>query len=92
MRVIGRGEAAAIAMVKECGGIIASNNMRDILSYVIKHKLKHTTTGDILIEAMNAGMITEEEGNRIWSNMLRKRRMLPAAAFSDYIKSRQEQN
>lgn len=31
MRLIGRGEAAGIAMVKARGGILASNNLRDIL-------------------------------------------------------------
>lgn len=48
MRMIGRGEAAGIAMVKERGGILASNNLRDISPYVTKYGLKHITTGDIL--------------------------------------------
>ncbi len=86
MRIIGKGEAAGIAMVKERGGILASNNMRDILPYVDRYGLGHITTGDILREAMDSGIITEAEGNRIWSDMLRKRRMLPTATFSDYIK------
>lgn len=89
MRIIGSGEAASIAMVKERGGIMASNNMRDILPYVTQYGLKHITTGDILVEAMDLGIITEEEGNAIWANMLRKRRMLPTATFSDYIKNKQ---
>lgn len=88
MRVIGRGEAAGIAMVKERGGVLASNNLRDISPYVTKYGLEHITTGDILIEAMNSGIITEAEGNVIWTNMLQKRRMLPTATFSEYIKSR----
>lgn len=89
MRIIGSGEAAGIAMVKKCGGTIAGNNLRDISPYVNKYKLKHITTGDILIEAVNSGIITEKEGNTVWSNMLRKRRMLPTATFSGYIKSKQ---
>lgn len=88
MRLIGRGEAASIAMVKARGGILASNNLRDILPYVTKHKLSHITTGDILMKAMNEGIITEAEGNVIWTNMLRKRRMLPAVTFSDYIRNK----
>lgn len=39
MKIIGKGEAAAIAMVKQRGGILASNNMRDIASYISKYNL-----------------------------------------------------
>ena len=85
MRIIGRGEAAGIAMVKQRGGTLASNNLRDIRPYVEKYGISHITTGDILIEAMEASIITEAEGNIIWSEMIRKRRMLPTTTFSDYI-------
>lgn len=88
MRIIGRGEAAGIAMVKSRGGILASNNMRDISPYVAKYELKHITTGDILISAMSSGIITEAEGNTLWLDMLRKKRMLPTATFSDYMKNK----
>ena len=85
MRILGRGEAAGIGMVKERGGTLASNNLRDIRPYVEKYGISHITTGDILIEAMEASIITEAEGNIIWSEMIRKRRMLPTTTFSDYI-------
>ena len=85
MRIIGRGEAAGIAMVKQRGGTLASNNLRDIRPYVEKYGISHITTGDILIEAMEASIITEAEGNIIWSEMIRRRRMLPTTTFSDYI-------
>ena len=89
MRIIGKGKAAGIAMVKERGGTLASNNLRDISSYVEKYGLKHITTGDILIKAMNSGIISETDCNDIWANMLRKKRMLPTATFTDYIKSKE---
>ena len=38
-----------------------------------------------MIEAMDAGIITEAEGNTIWAGMIRKRRTLPTATFSDYL-------
>lgn len=85
MRIIGRGEAAGIAMAKQRDGTLASNNLRDIRPYVEKYELSHITTGDILIEAMYAGIITEAEGNTIWSDMIRKRRMLPTTSFSEYL-------
>ena len=34
------------------------------------------TTGDILVEAFKAQFITEQEGNHIWNNMLKKRRKI----------------
>ena len=86
MRIIGRGEAAGIAMAKHRRGTLASNNLRDVRLYVEKYKISHITTGEILIEAMDAGIITENEGNTIWADMIRKRRMLPAASFSEYLK------
>lgn len=85
MRIIGNGEAAGIAMAKHNDGILASNNLRDIIPYVEKYAITHITTGDILIEAMDAGIITEAEGNTIWAGMIRKRRTLPTATFSDYL-------
>ncbi len=87
MRIIGDGEAAGIAMVKQRGGTLASNNMKDIRYYVEKYSIAHITTGDILIEALKAGYITESEGNMIWAGMIRKRRLLPTATFSDYLAS-----
>ena len=85
MRIIGRGEAAGIAMAKQRDGTLASNNLSDIRPYVEKYNISHITTGDILIEAMDAGIITEVEGNIIWSYMIQKRRMLPATTFSEYL-------
>lgn len=85
MRIIGRGEAAGIAMSKRRGGTLASNNLRDIKPYIEKYKIPHITTGDILIRAMEERIITQVEGDMIWSDMIRKRRMLPEATFSDYV-------
>ncbi len=91
MKIIGDGEAAGIAMAKQRGGTLASNNMRDIRQYVEKYSLDHITTGDILMEALEAGIITENEGNTIWAGMIRKKRLLPTATFSDYVTSHQKQ-
>ncbi|MDO5147885.1 MAG: hypothetical protein ACI4KB_05535 [Oscillospiraceae bacterium] len=84
-KIIGDGEAASIALAKENNGVLASNNLRDISQYVRKYNLSHVTTGDILIEALNNGLITESEGNQIWANMLAKRRKLGALSFSEYL-------
>lgn len=36
--------------------------------------------------ALEKGLITEEDGNSIWSQMLAKRRHLPTNTFSEYLK------
>jgi hypothetical protein len=51
MKQIGRGEASGIALAKKYNGILASNNYKDISPYIEKYKLKHTDTGQILVEA-----------------------------------------
>lgn len=85
-RIIGRGEAAAIALAWVNGGIVASNNLRDISAYVKELCLLHKTTGGILKDALNAGIITESQGEVIWGNMLRCRRKLGYCTFSDYLR------
>lgn len=86
-KVIGKGEAAAIAFAKVYDGIIASNNLKDISKYIAKYKLEHITTGGILVEALNKGYIDEQTGNQIWTNMISKRRILPTASFTEYLKA-----
>ncbi len=85
--IIGRGEAAAIALAKEQGGILASNNLKDISIYVSEFGLQHKTTGDILKEALEKGLINEIGGNQIWHDMIKKRRKLGYSTFSDFLKN-----
>ena len=72
-KIIGKGEAASIALAKENNGILASNNLKDISIYVEEFHLKHLTTGDILKMALDANYITENQGNQIWNNMIVKK-------------------
>lgn len=84
---IGRGEASVIALAKTYNGILASNNYKDIAPYIEKYNLKHIDTGMILVEALKKGIITEEDGNLIWSKMLKRKRRLPADSFTEYLNS-----
>lgn len=84
--VIGHGEAVSLALAKSENGIVASNNLKDISQYIEEYHLDHKTTGDILAEALTNGLITEEEGNVLWANMLNKRRKLGTNSFTDYLK------
>lgn len=87
---IGRGEASGIALAKKYNGILASNNYKDIAPYIEKYNLKHTDTGQILLEALNKGLITEIDGNSIWSKMLSKKRKLPTTTFTEYLINKQK--
>lgn len=71
-KVIGRGEAAAIALAQKCNGVVGSNNLRDITEYIHLFSLRHKTTGDLLVEAWEKKLITEKQGNQIWADMLKK--------------------
>ena len=83
--IIGKGEAAALALAAISNGSVASNNLRDVVSYISELGLRHMTTGDILIKALEASLITEIEGNNIWSAMAAKKRKIGPASFSEYI-------
>ena len=85
---IGRGEAGGIALAKVYNGVLASNNYADIAPYIEEYGLKHIDTGQILIEAMEKGLVTEGDGNSIWSKMLAKKRKLPADTFTEYLSRR----
>lgn len=85
--IIGSGEAAAIALAKQYDGILASNNLRDVSVYVSEFELHHKTTGDILKDALDSGLITESDGNQLWQDMLKKRRKLGYPTFSDFLKA-----
>lgn len=83
---IGRGEAAGIALTKTYGGVLASNNYKDIAYYIREYGLKYIDTGYILMEALEKNLITETDGNVIWQKMLDKNRKLPENSFSEYLK------
>ena len=87
-KIIGSGEAASIALAREQGGIVASNNLKDIQTYIAKYRLKHTTTGAILADAYRRSELTLEEGDAIWAAMLAKRRRLGAPSFHEFLRLR----
>jgi predicted nucleic acid-binding protein len=82
---IGKGEASAIALAKVRKGMLASNNLKDIQYYIQLFHLKNLTTPMILHTALLEGLIDESEGNTIWAQMIKKRRKLPNATFTDYL-------
>jgi hypothetical protein len=88
LKIIGNGEAAVLSLAKVNGGIVASNNLKDIAIYVEKFNLNHTTTADILVQSFKSKLIDESCGNLIWQEMILKKRKLPADSFSNYCKQK----
>lgn len=83
-KVIGKGEAACLALAKYRSGIVASNNLKDISKYLEEYELSNITTGDIIADAVEGGLINEEKAEEIWKDMLDKKRLLGAASFNEY--------
>lgn len=91
-KVIGSGEAASISLAKKHDGVLGSNNLKDVGFYINKYSLKNLTTGDILVKAFQEGLITEEEGNTIWTNMLKKKRKIGANSFTEFLERNKSDN
>lgn len=85
-RIIGNGEAAAIALAVENNGILASNNTKDVIEAVNIYSITRIRTGDILVKAFNLGIITRKEGDEIWKKMIVQKRFLTEKSFSKYLK------
>ena len=83
---IGSGEAAALVLARYNEGIIASNNFKDVSSYVQQFNLQHLTTGRILKEAYNMHLKSKNECEAIWRTLIKRRRKLPTETFEDFLK------
>jgi len=83
---IGKGEAAAIVIASTLDGTVASNNLRDILPYVGKKNLPYICTEHILYLSYEKSYFSLEEGNQIWNDMKRKKRILPNYDFKEIIR------
>lgn len=82
---IGRGEAAAIVIAKSLNGTLASNNLSDILPYVGNNKLPYICTEDILYLSYKKNYFSIEEGNQIWNDM-KKYKRLPNYDFKEIVR------
>lgn len=81
--IIGKGEAAAIALAYVNNGIVASNNLKDVSKYVKKYELNHVTTLGILVMAEEKGIISGHQCESIWRHMKRKQIRLPEGSYFD---------
>lgn len=85
---IGAGEAAALVLARYNDGVIASNNFKDVSSYVREFNLEHLTTGRILKEAHNKGLKSMFDCENIWKILISRRRKLPTKTFAEFLKGK----
>lgn len=91
--IIGKGEAAAIALAYVNNGILASNNLKDVSKYVEQYELDHITTLDILIMAEEKGIVSNLQCESIWRHMRRKHIRLPEGSYiSNKMRNRKISN
>lgn len=84
LKIVGKGEAAALAFAIVNDGIIVSNNLNDVVVYVEKFNLTLFTSSIILALSFEEEIITMNEANNIWNQMLKNNRELPSNSFSNY--------
>ena len=81
----GTGEASCMAYLTQHDGILGSNNLSDVKAFCIQNKKRLLTTAEVLHQAYKAGHINLDEADKIWADMLSKKRKLPASSFSEYL-------
>jgi len=81
----GTGEASCMAYLTQYDGILGSNNLSDVKEFCIQNRKTLLTTADVMYQAYEAGHVNIDEADKIWTDMLSKRRKLPASSFSEYM-------
>lgn len=64
---------------------IASSNLKDIKDYCKTHDIRYYTTMDVLAEAMNMGVMTEEECDHFIQEVKSKNSRLPFNTMKIYF-------
>lgn len=81
---IGNGEASVLALAIENDGIVASNNLSDIIQHIKEYNLGLITTPIILTKLFEKELISKKEANDIWNEMKKRNRKLPSKSFNEY--------
>lgn len=74
-----------MAYLKHNKGSMASNNLADVRRFCEASHKYLLTTAEVLHQAYDNGVVGLGEADKVWSDMISKRRKLPAASFSDYL-------
>lgn len=83
-KFLGKGESAVIAITCQCDGVIASNNLLDVMGLVEDYNLNLVTTAFILAKAYENGVKSRKELDgigEIWLKMVVKGHFLTILAL-----------
>lgn len=86
IQMVGKGEAACMAIAKIDKKYIASSNLRDITEYCNKHKIKKITTMDFLWEAINKKVMSIEDCDEFITKVKNAGGKLPVDTIEEYVK------
>lgn len=86
MKKFGEGESACMAVARFQNEFIASSNLKDIKAYCTQHAITYYTTMDILVEAINKGILTEKECDDFITDVKAKGSRLPCDTMKEYMK------
>ena len=81
----GTGEASCMAYLTQHDGILGSNNLSDVKAFCIQNNKRLLTTADVMYQAYEKSIIGLEEADKVWGDMISKKRKLPALSFSEYM-------
>lgn len=83
-KLLGDGEAEAMALAVSNDGILASNNFSDIKYYVDKYEMPLLTSAYMICISVDDGFISMEKASDIWNQMLENKITLPKTTFEEY--------
>jgi predicted nucleic acid-binding protein len=86
---IGEGEAACMAFARFNDHILASSNFRDIKKYCEQHQILYVSTMDLLKEAMDKNILTEEACDQFIDKVKKQGSQLPCNYMFEYTENRQ---
>lgn len=84
----GEGESACLAVAKYKKYVVASSNLKDIKKYCLENGITYITTMDILIEAWQKGIMSEEECDDFIRIVIDKESHLPCYSIQEYLLSK----
>jgi predicted nucleic acid-binding protein len=82
----GLGESACMAVAKYENTIIVSSNLKDIKTYCEKNSFMYLTTIDILMDAIEKSVLSEDECDQIIQKIKSRNSKLPVNSISEYRK------
>ena len=80
------GESACMAVAKCENDIIASSNLKDIKTYCEENSITYLTTMDILMDAIEKSVLSEDECDQIIQKVKASNSKLPVNSISEYRK------